>query len=62
MVVSGGAEKEKPAIMGADLCMQLVSVKCLYLPKTINIFSKVGCPVEYANIGNPFKQRVFPFI
>lgn len=41
--------------------MQLVSVN-YFLPEPGNIFSKEGCPIEYANIGNPFIQLYFPFI
>ena len=41
--------------------MQLVSVESFF-DKTINIFSRKVVLNEYANIGNPLIQNIFPLI
>jgi hypothetical protein len=66
----GGSKNEKPAIIRRIFACSWfrLNIFCLNLWKrpaadlTINIFSKGGCPVEYANIGIPFIQNCFPLI
>ena len=48
-------------MLWADFFMQLVSVESFF-DQTLNIFARKVALNEYANIGNPLIQNIFPFI